>query len=53
MDTDELYKLFGRDTAAGKALFNIYKKKIPISVPKPKQKSAEQIASEKSAGIYV
>lgn len=49
MESDELYRLFGRDTAAGKALFNIYKKKITVPVPKPRQKTAEQIENDRLA----
>eukprot|EP00698_Gefionella_okellyi_P019945 TRINITY_DN6197_c0_g1_i4.p1 TRINITY_DN6197_c0_g1~~TRINITY_DN6197_c0_g1_i4.p1 ORF type:complete len:207 (+),score=42.00 TRINITY_DN6197_c0_g1_i4:81-701(+) len=49
MKQDDLYKLFGRETAAGRALFNIYKKNIVTTVPAPKQKTPEQIAAEIAA----
>eukprot|EP00700_Malawimonas_jakobiformis_P003788 EC726699.1.p1 GENE.EC726699.1~~EC726699.1.p1 ORF type:complete len:221 (+),score=38.79 EC726699.1:62-664(+) len=49
MDQTDLYKVFGAGSAAGKALFNLYRKKIDVPVPKPKQKSHEQLMAEAEA----
>lgn len=40
-----LWKIFGRDTKAGKALFSLYKShEAPkINYPKPKPKSKEEV----------
>jgi hypothetical protein len=47
---EDLYKVFGMDSAAGRAMFQLYKKKIPLTVPQPKQKSQDQLIAEAAAG---
>lgn len=49
-DTSDVYRLFGKGTAAGRALFNLYNKRITVPVPAPKQKSREQIERDKLRG---
>ena len=43
-ENKEVYKLFGRETALGKELFNLFNAndKPKIDYPKPKQKTKEE-----------
>ncbi|CAK79455.1 unnamed protein product (macronuclear) [Paramecium tetraurelia] len=45
----KLYKIFGKETSLGKELFGLYNahEKTKINYPKPKQKTQEQLDSEK------